>query len=61
MADEISMLRRIRNECTGERRALVVMYKESEQPIATVARITAIKAQIESLDRAIADELVAEG
>ena len=39
-----------------ERRLLVIEYREATNPIAVVEKIVACQAQIDAIDRAIADE-----
>jgi hypothetical protein len=53
---QLSALKRIRGARTMERRVLVLEYREATNPIAVVEKIVAHQAQIDAIDRAIADE-----
>lgn len=53
---QISALKKIRGDRTMERRVLVTEYRESTNPIEVVEKIVAYQAQIDAIDRAIADE-----
>jgi hypothetical protein len=53
---QLSALKRIRGDRTMERRVLVIEYREATNPIEVVEKIVAYQAQIDAIDRAIADE-----
>jgi hypothetical protein len=53
---QLSALKRIRGDRTMERRVLVIEYREATNPIEVVEKIVAHQAQIDAIDRAIADE-----
>jgi hypothetical protein len=53
---QLSALKKIRGARTMDRRALVIQFREHENPTDLVKEIVACQAEIDAIDRAIADE-----
>jgi hypothetical protein len=54
--DHIRNLKTIRDQWVEERRALAAGFLESTNAVDTVAKVASKQAEIDALDRAIADE-----
>jgi hypothetical protein len=54
--EHVARLNKIRNDRCSERRALAMQYRDAQEPLEIVERITLLQEAIDALDRAIADE-----